>query len=59
MGQKNEFGTGGIYTKIEAAKLAVEYDIPMILTNGKKENVLMKLMEGKEIATLFLSQPLQ
>lgn len=59
MGQKNEFGTGGIYTKIEAAKLANAYDIPMILTNGKKENILMSLMEEKEKATLFLSQPLQ
>lgn len=50
---KSSFGTGGIITKIEAARKVNDYGIPMILTNGKKENILNKLKEGSERATLF------
>ncbi|MEG0157063.1 MAG: glutamate 5-kinase, partial [Anaerovoracaceae bacterium] len=34
---KSTFGTGGISTKIEAARRAGKYQIPTILLNGKKE----------------------
>lgn len=54
IGKENYFGTGGIATKIEAARRVNKYGIPMILANGKKENILMDLLEGKEKATLFL-----
>ncbi|ABR49767.1 glutamate 5-kinase [Alkaliphilus metalliredigens QYMF] len=53
VGDVNEFGTGGIATKIEAAKAVNDYGIPMILANGKKENILLKLLEGTEKATIF------
>lgn len=53
---KSNFGTGGILTKISAAKKVNEYGIPMILTNGKKENILLKLLAGEEKATVFLSK---
>jgi glutamate 5-kinase len=54
VGEMNSFGTGGLLTKIEAAKKVKSYGIPMILANGKKESMIMKLLEGKEKATLFL-----
>ncbi|SET29142.1 glutamate 5-kinase [Natronincola peptidivorans] len=53
IGDVNSFGTGGISTKIEAARTVNDYGIPMILTNGKKENILLKLLEDKEKATIF------
>lgn len=56
MGNVNEFGTGGIATKIEAARKVNTYGIPMILTNGKKENILLNLLDGTERATLFISR---
>ena len=46
--------TGGILTKIEAARMVNTYGIPMILSNGGIEDVLQKLFEGKQEATLFL-----
>ncbi|MCG8482309.1 MAG: glutamate 5-kinase [Clostridia bacterium] len=49
----SDFGTGGIATKIEAAKRVKEYGIPMILTNGKKKDILKKLLQNEEKATLF------
>lgn len=54
IGRNSDFGTGGIATKIEAAKTVNEYDIPMILTNGKKEDILLKLQNGTEKATVFI-----
>ncbi len=51
---KSEFGTGGIQTKIEAARKVNDYGIPMILSNGRKMDILMDLLNNKELATLFL-----
>lgn len=54
IGETNAFGTGGIATKIEAAKIVNNYGIPMILANGKKENILLKLYNNETKATIFL-----
>lgn len=53
---KSKFGTGGIITKISAARKVNEYGIPMILTNGKKKDILKKLCLREEKATVFLGQ---
>lgn len=53
IGESNAFGTGGIVTKIEAAKIVNNYGIPMILANGKTENILMKLYNNETRATIF------
>lgn len=49
----SDFGTGGVITKIEAAKMVRSYGIPTILLNGKKKDVLLKAMEGREKGTGF------
>jgi len=49
----SSFGTGGIATKINAARLALEMHIPTILLNGKKEEVLRKALEGTATGTVF------
>lgn len=56
IGETNTFGTGGITTKIEAAKIVNKYGIPMILANGKVDNILMKLYNNETRATIFLGQ---
>ena len=56
IGATNSFGTGGIATKLEAAVRATEYGIPMILANGSHHQVLQKLSDGSEKATLFLGK---
>ncbi len=55
IGKANSFGVGGISTKIEAARKVNEYGTALILANGKKEDIITKLLEGTEKATLFLS----
>src|SRR5690554_5771113 len=54
IGVANSFGTGGIHTKILAAKLVNACGIPMVLANGRKDNVILELIEGRERASLFL-----
>jgi glutamate 5-kinase len=46
--------TGGMRTKIEAAKTAAAFGVPTIIANGKKSSVLSDIFDGKEIGTLFL-----
>jgi len=56
IGDSNSFGTGGITTKIEAARIVNRYGIPMILANGKNQDILMKLYNNETKATIFLPE---
>ncbi|MEY8445774.1 glutamate 5-kinase [Enterococcus ratti] len=49
------FGTGGMYSKLQAALRIFEDHHMMILANGKKPSVIFDILEGKEIGTLFKS----
>lgn len=53
IGEKSSFGTGGIATKIEAARLVNKYGISMILLNGKKPDIIKKAWNGEETGTVF------
>ncbi|WP_037372767.1 glutamate 5-kinase [Anaerovorax odorimutans] len=50
---KSSFGTGGIVTKIGAAKKVNEYGIPMLLLNGKKRDIIKNVAENLECGTVF------
>lgn len=52
---KSSFGTGGIVTKIQAARRVNEYGIPMLLVNGKRKDILNNAMGGTEKGTIFFS----
>lgn len=54
VGTTNNFGTGGIVTKLEAAEKVLTYGIPMILAHGGKGRVLETLREGLERGTAFI-----
>lgn len=56
IGEANSFGTGGIETKLQAAEKTIVYGIPMILANGKTENILEGLSNGNAKGTLFLGE---
>ena len=53
MSGTNRFGTGGVATKIEAARRVNEFGIHMALLNGKKEDILRKAADGREEGTVF------
>jgi glutamate 5-kinase len=54
IGDTNNFGTGGIATKLDAAALAFSYGIPTILTDGGKPRSLEALVNGTQKGTVFL-----
>lgn len=47
-------GTGGMYSKVQAAKKVTLSGIPMIIANGLVPDVLKRIFEAQEIGTLFL-----
>ena len=47
-------GTGGMSSKIKAAKRATLYGVGVAIVNGRVENVLNRLIDGEEIGTYFL-----
>ena len=49
-----DFGTGGIETKLQAAKRAGDVLIPTLLLNGKTKNVLLDALAGKGRGTAFI-----
>jgi glutamate 5-kinase len=56
IGNANDFGSGGIETKLEAAEKVTSYGIPMALANGSKPRALQNLMSGEIRGTLFLGK---
>jgi glutamate 5-kinase len=54
LGKSGAFGSGGISTKVEAARRAVSYGIPMILAHGGRRNALAGLAAGTQDGTAFL-----
>ncbi len=52
---KSEFGTGGISSKIHAARQVNEYGIPLLLLNGKKLSSIHRI-EEEQGGTIFLGQ---
>ncbi len=47
-------GTGGMRTKIAAAKKVGAYGVPMAIINGRKNGTLTSLFAGDMVGTLFL-----
>ena len=56
---KTEFGTGGMITKLNAAKLAAQRSIPTILASSQNINNIYEILEGKEIGTYISKDCLQ
>lgn len=46
-------GTGGMTTKISAAKLATASGADMVITNGENVRNINHILDGKEVGTLF------
>lgn len=56
IGDTNAFGTGGMETKLQAAEKVTAYGIHMLLANGSKDEVLVKLADGSSNGTIFLAE---
>lgn len=50
------FGTGGMKTKLMAAKIAINTGVNMVIANGQKVGVIHEILDGKKVGTLFPPQ---
>ena len=52
-GSASDVGTGGMTTKVNAAKLATSAGADMIIANGADMGIIHRIMEGERIGTMF------
>lgn len=50
----SKFGTGGMATKLRAAKIATASGTDMVIANGEDVGVISKIINGENYGTLFL-----
>ena len=55
-GAGSNLGTGGMATKLIAAKRATEEGIDMVLANGKEPEIILDILDGNDIGTLFVGK---
>mgnify|MGYP001046308967 CR=1 FL=1 len=55
-GASSPQGTGGMITKIEAAKLATSSGTSVIIAHGQEPDVLLRISRGEDVGTLFPTQ---
>ncbi len=49
----NQFGTGGMSSKLKAAKRVLDVNGSMVLANGKRPKIIFDILKGAEVGTLF------
>jgi len=50
---KSTFGRGGMKTKLEAAEIAMQSGIPLIIANSRRKNVIIDILRGEKVGTYF------
>lgn len=55
-GSSSDFGTGGMSTKVNAAKIVTGSGADMVIASGDNIYAINDIMAGKKIGTLFLSR---
>ncbi len=55
-GEGSDLGTGGMRTKLQAAKMCTEAGCEMVILNGEEPELLYDLFEGRPVGTRFLAK---
>lgn len=55
-GAGSSLGTGGMTTKIKAAKIAVSGGTDMVIANGNDPDILYGIVDGEDIGTRFIAK---
>jgi len=58
-GGGTKWGTGGMATKLTAARRAMAYGIDMVIANSEDLNALYDIVEGKDVGTRFAAGTFQ
>jgi|SRR3989338_2030544 len=52
-GKPSKLGIGGMQSKIKAAKIATRNGAAVVIANGKLQDILLKVINGDEVGTIF------
>jgi glutamate 5-kinase len=50
----SRLGTGGMITKIQAAKLATSFGVTVVIADGREPDIMVRLARGEPVGTRFL-----
>lgn len=50
---ESKFGTGGMVTKLGAARYATEHGVDVVIGSGENVQILYEILDGREIGTYF------
>jgi glutamate 5-kinase len=50
----SRLGTGGMITKVAAAKLATSFGVTVVIADGREPDVILRLARGEAVGTRFL-----
>lgn len=53
----SQWGTGGMVTKLAAARIATSAGIKMAITEGRHPGNILKILQGEQVGTQFVPQP--
>ncbi len=53
----SEHSTGGMLTKLQAVEIAARAGCKTVLADGRIPQIMLRILDGEEIGTLFLSGP--
>lgn len=53
----SDVGTGGMATKLAAARIATDSGSHMVIANGEDVEVITRIIEGQDQGTLFMAHP--
>src|SRR5690606_32233970 len=56
-GPGSSVGIGGMYTKIQAARIATAGGTATVIAHGAEEGVVTRILAGEETGTLFVPRP--
>lgn len=52
----SKFGSGGMISKLNAAKRVLQNNSAMLLTNGQNPKIIFDILQAKELGTLFINK---
>ncbi len=55
-GEKGRFSVGGMGSKLQAVKLAVDAGIPAVIAHGRVPGLLLRIVAGESVGTRFLAR---
>jgi len=50
----SSFSSGGMYTKLKAARICMASGVPLVIANSAEKDVIRRIVDGEELGTLFV-----